>query len=425
MKATQSFHSVSKFSIIKIFILLILTFLITTSCDLTDPKKDKPKPEGYQEDIPWPSLADSPWPMFHGNPLGSNRSKYEGPISGIIEWTQDSVFMLSGTVIGKNNMIYGMSQSPEIKAFCLNSNNGDFVWENNTMTNIFSETVTSPIILSNGTIVTVLGTQGDVMAFTPNGEIKWKYKSNNSIWNMGIAVGKDGMIYFTTINSLIAINQTGNLEGSFPINYQINPVTKLIFSPDGKTIYMQGRDVSLISFDVENKNVKWTFGNLGLESYPFVDAQGNIYLLTRDSHSNNKHSLYSLNPDGTIRWAYEHNNSILTESDQVMTMDYEGTTYFAYDSLNAVDYQGKLKWKRAFGGFSSGVLLTDKNNNIYITTLLNNKTNLLSKFDKNGNKIFESQLPVDGMPGFASISESGKMIVTSFRWAINWIYSIK
>jgi len=164
---------------------------------------------------------------------------------------------------------------------------------------------------------------------------------------------------------------------------------------------------------------------LGLESYPFVDAQGNIYLLTRDSHSNNKHSLYSLNPDGTIRWAYEHNNSILTESDQVMTMDYEGTTYFAYDSLNAVDYQGKLKWKRAFGGFSSGVLLTDKNNNIYITTLLNNKTNLLSKFDKNGNKIFESQLPVDGMPGFASISESGKMIVTSFRWAINWIYSIK
>jgi len=149
MKATQSFHSVSKFSIIKIFILLILTFLITTSCDLTDPKKDKPKPEGYQEDIPWPSLADSPWPMFHGNPLGSNRSKYEGPISGIIEWTQDSVFMLSGTVIGKNNMIYGMSQSPEIKAFCLNSNTGDFVWENNTMTNIFSETVTSPIILSN------------------------------------------------------------------------------------------------------------------------------------------------------------------------------------------------------------------------------------------------------------------------------------
>ena len=34
---------------------------------------ESPKPPGYQEDIPWPSLADSPWPMFYGNPQNNGR----------------------------------------------------------------------------------------------------------------------------------------------------------------------------------------------------------------------------------------------------------------------------------------------------------------------------------------------------------------
>ncbi|GAB4138210.1 MAG: hypothetical protein Fur0015_09670 [Ignavibacteriales bacterium] len=416
------------FGFIKILILSAITFLITTSCDVNDPKKDNPKPEGYQEDIPWPSLADSPWPTIFGNPLGNNRSKYTGPSNGIIEWTQDSVFLQSGITIGNSNLIYGMSQYPITKAFCLNVSNGKFIWQNSSFGNDYTEINQCPILLHDGTVIVSSGTYGQIHCLYPDGKIKWSFDPQTKIWNRGWAVNKSGTLFFTDIktNTINALNNKGTLEWSIPLNYRLNPIAVLVFSPDGKTVYIQGMDVSLIAFDIETKSVKWTFGNEWLNSFPLVDSQGHIYILTKDINSNNKHSLYSLNPDGTIHWAYEHNNRFFTESDFTLSMDYEGTTYFAFDSLYAIDYSGNLKWRKPLNSFSTGVLLTDKNCDIYLITVYGENGVLFSKFKKNGDKVLESTLLVDGNPYFGAITSDGKMIVSSWRYAEkDWIYCIK
>ena len=42
-----------------------------------------------QQDIPWPSLADSPWPMASVNPQGIARSAFPGPDMGEVVWSLD------------------------------------------------------------------------------------------------------------------------------------------------------------------------------------------------------------------------------------------------------------------------------------------------------------------------------------------------
>jgi len=39
-----------------------------------------------QSHIEWPSLADSPWPMYRHDPQSTNRSQFQGPQTGIPEW---------------------------------------------------------------------------------------------------------------------------------------------------------------------------------------------------------------------------------------------------------------------------------------------------------------------------------------------------
>jgi len=67
------------------YILLSLFVIFCANCQKsTDPIDNNKPPAGYQEDIPWPSLADSPWPMNHGDPQSTGRSKFPGPLSGTV-----------------------------------------------------------------------------------------------------------------------------------------------------------------------------------------------------------------------------------------------------------------------------------------------------------------------------------------------------
>jgi hypothetical protein len=61
------------FSKLIYFVLFLLLMLLSCKENPTTPSEE-PKPPGYQEDIPWPSLADSPWPMYRGNPQYTGRA---------------------------------------------------------------------------------------------------------------------------------------------------------------------------------------------------------------------------------------------------------------------------------------------------------------------------------------------------------------
>ncbi len=55
-----------------------------------------------QVDIPWTTLADSPWPMVKHDPQFTGRSPYKGPQTPNIIWTRDMENgIFSGPVIGE------------------------------------------------------------------------------------------------------------------------------------------------------------------------------------------------------------------------------------------------------------------------------------------------------------------------------------
>ena len=76
-----------------------MLFLISwSSCrKSTEPIGTEKPPPGFQENIPWPSLADSPWPMADHDPQSTGRSNLKGPITNTIDWEySDRLDLYSG-----------------------------------------------------------------------------------------------------------------------------------------------------------------------------------------------------------------------------------------------------------------------------------------------------------------------------------------
>jgi len=369
MKATQSFNSESKFGAIKFFILLILTFLITTSCDLTDPKKDKPKPEGYQEDIPWPSLADSPWPMFMHDPQNTGRSKLEIPsnFTSIV----NSIYcrnLLAGCVLGKDDFIFNSSNYSVLYSY----NHLSLI--KNYEKIIGSESLTAPLISKNNIYTSA---QNIVYAFNINGDSLWSVAFNNTqfIYQRSLNIDRDGNIYVIANKTLYKINSDGKILNQLMINNIDLGFNTSAFSPDGKTLYVQGNTTSILAIDINTFSIKWTYGERENNIPPAVDCYGNIYLLLLDSDK--RYCLVSLNEEGLLRWKFQHYENV--EAGGYPIISKYGDIIFGFDTLYSVSYQGKLNWKKSFPSKISSIT-TDCAGNLLVGT----STKEVVFLDKNG-----------------------------------------
>ena len=75
---------------------ILITFLLSTTIYCQQ-----------QIDIPWPTLANSPWPMIKHDPQLTGRSPYAGPKIPTIKWTLDLPYgVFSGPVIGEDGTLY-------------------------------------------------------------------------------------------------------------------------------------------------------------------------------------------------------------------------------------------------------------------------------------------------------------------------------
>jgi hypothetical protein len=59
----------------KRFLLLLILF----SCTLFDNDEKQDESPFAQESVDWPSLADSPWPIYNHDVQNTNRSQFAGP----------------------------------------------------------------------------------------------------------------------------------------------------------------------------------------------------------------------------------------------------------------------------------------------------------------------------------------------------------
>lgn len=359
-----------------------------------------------QEYIPWPSLADSPWPMYRHDPQGTGRSQYPGPQSGQLKWKMSAPGVASGngftsTAISSDGTLYIPSSYERHEGFgqiwnfyAINSDGTlKWTWFDSLDVQINREIERTPLVTADGTIIlcSMGRPESYVYALNPDGTLKWKYYVDAQPSDPNI--GLDGTIYFTTINGLYAISHDGQLKWSLNANndFKPSPFSGMAISADGQTLYVGGWHEYKLLYAVSNLGaIKWSFANsdttantdttyvFGLGYMPMVDNQNNVYIPTALG-------LTSISPEGNIRWAYNNVNT----SEQIV-MGLNGHIYIYYylgmgsQMITALDYAGQELWSTDHYYVQSGIVM-DNNETIY--TIGNNEVSAVSSFD--GSTIWE------------------------------------
>jgi hypothetical protein len=395
-----------------LFFLLVMAFM---NCQKsTEPIENDKTPPGFQEDIPWPSLADSPWPIDHGDAQSTGRSKYPGPANGSIGWSIDTVSLNCGISLGEDGSVYFSPHVVASKSGLYKvSIEGEVVWFYDTGYSISN--MTTPLITKDGTIIACNGMRGSVFAINPDGSLKWEYEIGELILQRGINIGKDGTIYVIDSNkTLYAISPTGSLSWTLSLEtVEYNGIQGTSFSPDGNILYTRGKYNSLIAVDINTKSIKWTFGDRvdSGGATPVVDVDGNIYILGIPLESDGvKASLTALNSSGEIKWRYFFGTSQDIVSYYAPTIDKQGNIFFAHDSLYSLNYLGELNWKKDMPHWCWGTLTCDVGGTLYIPVGPNNSTSQVLSYNQDGDLIWESEI-MDGSCGESMALGSGYLVL--------------
>lgn len=364
-----------------------------------------------QTDILWPSLADSPWPMNHHDPQSTGRSKYLGPKTGNIKLKIPYYGIESALSIGIDDCIYiTTGYSPmRISVF---DNAGNIKWEKHSY---FLST--TPLIGANSIY---WSDRKGLHSETMDGERNWSYETLDlSDWidNIGINIGLDGTIYgVTTKKVLKAISPSGELLWELHDNRFLSDANGApTFSPDGKTLYVQGTDVSVLAVDINKRRVKWVFGDTMLLSSPVVDSQGNIYFTPGQYLYT---SLYSLTPEGNMRWEFNYAGEAIMDNTEP-TIDYDGNIYFGVTNIYSLTNSGKLRWKYDLEGMHVvSPLVSDVEGNIFVGLINNSdlsKSAIISVNNKgklNWKTVIEGERALGASP---AITKYGELIFPTFR----------
>jgi outer membrane protein assembly factor BamB len=383
------------------FVFLVMLVIFCASCKKSTEPAENDKPPGYQEDIPWPSLADSPWPMYRGDPQGTGRSRGLGPQVGIIDWSIDTLNVATGIAIGSDSTIYfGVARQisgESFSALVATSQHGSIKWQFElNPRNIW---LSSPIVSSDNIIYISDPFNYKFCAIHSNGLLKWDLDVGSLIFQTGINIGKDGTIYAIGITTnevwtLFAISKDGQILWSIDnIDISGDEPNGMSFSADGKTLYIPGDHdgPGLTAFDIETRSVKWEFGfeRLSLSGSPIIDSKGNIYVISSDEEENG--FLYSLDEEKNIRWSYSLGPFDWVSSYNLFALDKFGNIYLGLDEIVSLDYEGQFRWSIQVSSVTSPIVI-DNSNNVYFTNKRGEEKEIIC-LDMNGNLIFTMAYP--------------------------------
>lgn len=397
-------------------IILILFTILVLGCN-DDPTKPIAPPENNdivpQTDIIWPSLADSPWPMHHHDPQSTGRSKYAGPKDGILSKKVPASNMDAGVSVGLSQTLYLSTDDPYI--FYALDYSGNVKWKIEGI-----NYQSTPLISVDGTIFCK---QFDkIIAISKDGNILWNYNIAVRISGLSLAIDKEGNLYFTNFEggTLYVIDNKGELLWKLEDDRLIDYIPT--FSPDGNTLYLMGKDVSILAIDITTKKIKWTFGEQSLCLSPVIDSDGNIIIISSGDKGCFQTSdviMYSINETGEINWSNSFANFNMPRNIEP-TIDYNGNIYFGSDTLYSFTNSGKQRWKKELkDGFSvTSPLICDINNVIYIGTN-NDITPLENKIlavNSDGNILWEIIVSGERDLGVSpALTEDGTLIYPTWR----------
>ncbi len=400
---------------------VVISFLLQlTSCKKTEPPVGPPPPDTNwvthpQVDIPWPGLANSPWPMFLHDPQHTGRSPYRGPQEGKVEWLFDAGHnVYSSPAIDVDGTVYFGAEN---RYFYAVSPAGTQIWSA-----LGGGSDSSPLIASDGTIYCYGGgasqTDTYLYSYDQDGNLKWQFVVAGWEPLSSPSISIDGETVYIASVYLYAIRKDGSLRWQFRPDSTEECHYSLAMSPDGATLYVPGFK-ALYAVDTSGV-LRWKFeapfaGPHGPTSNPAVDNDGNIYVGVTPS------SVFSLSPAGAIRWQLD--DVLWGPEDPGPVISRDGTIYITGSYIHAIDYAGKLKWKYPISPISQCVPAIDVDGAVYVG-LATARTpadsiNFLA-LNSNGTLRFQLSLrsPDGSVPDIDSrpaISSDGKIFVGSDR----------
>ena len=323
-----------------------------------------------QVDIPWPTLANTDWPMIKHDPQFTGRSPYRGPQTSNIEWIKDMPNgIFSGPVLGESGNLYFGSYYVFGDEFYSYSQEGNQIWTYETGSGRATQ---SGILIDSSNTIYFGSRDSCLYALNPDGTLKWKYKASDSFHQEVIPnIDLQGNIYITNSSGkLYSIKPDGNLNWSVSYEYGFGSKSP-VFSPDGNTIYIAGLDSNLFALNLDG-SIKWKLSCGNILRAPMVDSDGNIYAVASNH-------LYSINSAGNITWNY----FLLGTPIAIPTIDKDGniytiawdTTYtIYYPALISLRYDGTFRWKYIFNDHDVNhfdqPLICDSEGTVYVGSTL-------------------------------------------------------
>ncbi|HMN17878.1 MAG TPA: T9SS type A sorting domain-containing protein [Ignavibacteriaceae bacterium] len=308
-----------------------------------------------QVKIPWPSLADSPWPILRGDMQGTGRSEYIGPRTNNVIWKKDMPLgVIYGPLIGYDDNLYMGSRAlslDTVNYFYSLDKHGNDNWIFATET--YYPNNVGPILGNDSTIF--FGSRNSkIYALDFFGNEKWNVTGLPiGVQNFTISRDKFGNFYIPITDTIIVISSDGSSERKIP--WAGVYLRGIMFSPTGDTMYFKdesrqfGWTGNLKSTDLEG-NVNWSF-NPGIINWglPLIDNQNNVYVLGRDT-TLEQNFLFAISPSGLLNWKYQ-----IQGFNQVTapTIDKHGNIIFpAFVDRNgeeksaiiSLDYNGNENW---------------------------------------------------------------------------------
>jgi len=306
---------------------MIIFLFISLSCDeIIDPVAP------YQEKIEWPSLADSPWPVMHGDSQHTGRSPFVGPNLESVHLTVQMPFYLesSPTIDEEGNLYYMQGERNTNNELISLTPEGALRW---------SLSVPGDFRISSDPFT--FSTEGDqfyvsgndsLYAISPSGTIVWAYDAIGWIYTI---VDNDDNVYFFhhAFNQFISVNKAGML------NWSIDLADYGITSPNHSLLPTMTKDgiIPIVGFTspgnkmllipLEGELVTEVMLEEVVSTHLVSDSESHVYFGTSIGN------VIKMSSAGTIRQTMALSDSLILIPDNSPALSSDGTMYLSiYDN---------------------------------------------------------------------------------------------
>ncbi|MDZ7272428.1 MAG: PQQ-binding-like beta-propeller repeat protein, partial [candidate division KSB1 bacterium] len=269
-----------------------------------------------QHEVPWPSLANSPWPMYRHDPQLTGRSPYRGPRKGRVKWKfqpAEKGLIYPAVVIGPDSTIYfgymdlGPQDQPTL--LCALKPDGTLRWRCRLGGGTLRSEPGPPFVMANGEILVQHYAEDRAYVVSQEGSIVRALRvPSRSIVN----VGPDGTLYYVgNDRRLYALSQEGTIRWQREIEGGFHWTGPAI-SPDGSVVYvltgmppLSSHLKAVSAVGAIDGSIRWEFPiPEGMHSSiaPVVSSEGKVFIGVFGSWY--LPGLYCIGPGGESLWSY-------------------------------------------------------------------------------------------------------------------------